>query len=199
MARSGKLWVLLLLSASGHGHGLALVGQNLGEQNLDWSNDEIGRVVALNNGEVVSLGGKKCMEGSRLFFDVDDRDAFDIDEPVHVGVEFYLRATDSKIILKYEQNGKAESARAAEVPAYSSGSHVKRMVFLLDRARFANRGWFGTDFSIELDVADAHKYPSKKMTICDIAVNRSYATRRPVSYGQIALQTFDETGCHLAA
>src|SRR5687768_6920155 len=98
----------------------------------------------MNNGQVAPLDGKQCLEGSNFLFDVDDRYAFDLDETIQVEIEFYLRATSSKVEVRYERNADAEVGRTAQIPAYKTGSHFYKHTFALDRARFANRGWFGT-------------------------------------------------------
>src|SRR5689334_1353578 len=104
---------------------------------------------AFEPGQVVTLDGKQCLEGSSFYFDVDEHYAFDIDETVQLEVELYQRGKDAVVEAAYERNGAAEVKKAVEIPAYRNGTHVYKLEFVLDRARFANRSLFGTDFSIE--------------------------------------------------
>jgi len=189
-----SLGVFFFLSAAAHGHGFGIFG----ERPLDWRTDQIARVVAKSNGrdagQLVTLDGKQCLEGTGFAFDVDDRYVFDIDETVQLEVEFYQHATDSKVEIKYERNGEAEATKTAQIPAYQTGSHAYKQTFALDRARFANRGWFSTDFSIGINDSEAYKDKILKITVCNVSLKRSYATAIPKSYGQIALEVLDETG-----
>ena len=70
--RFREFGVFLFLSATVHGHGFGRLGDQMGEQTVDWRTDQISRAVALSNGQVVSLDGKKCLEGSSFFFNVEE-------------------------------------------------------------------------------------------------------------------------------
>jgi hypothetical protein len=198
---TGLFCVSLLLMASAHGHDYGLWG----EQQIDWHTDQIDRVIAtrissINDvGGMVRLDGKSCLEGSGFSFDVDESYAFDLDETVELEVEFYLGAAESTVEIKYERNGEAETNKVASIPAYKSGSRSYKHSFELDRARFANRNLFNTDFSIGVkvereDYVNPEALRDRKLAICDVALNRSHATPTPLSYGQLALEVLDETG-----
>jgi hypothetical protein len=140
-------------------------------------------------GRLIALDGEKCLEGS----------GFSFDETVHVDVGFYLGTKSSKVQVRYERNGEAEATQAAQIPAYQAGPHVYHHTFALDRARFANRSLFNTDFSIVLDPdkteSDANPGMSdQEITICSVSLRRTHKTPVPQSYGRIALKVFDETG-----
>lgn len=179
--------VLLFLSAAAHGHWVA----NVPPQLLDWHNDQINRVVAGRGGQLVGLDGTRCLEGGSFLFGVDDRYAFDIDETVQMEVEFYRHAKAAAVEVSYEKNGEAETTVKGEIPAYQDGERTYKATFSLERARFANRGFFLTDFSIGLSADDTSK---QEITICSISLKRSYATVVPKAFGNIALEVADETG-----
>jgi len=175
------------LSATAYGHWVA----NVPSQLMDWQTDQISRVVAEGNGQLSGLDGKKCLEGSSFLFDVDDRYAFDIDETVQVEVEFYRHAKAAAVEVSYEKNGEAEAKIKDQIPAYKDGKRTYKATFPLERARFAGRGLFRTDFSIRLGADDAGE---QGITICSISLRRSYATVVPKAFGNIALEVADETG-----
>src|SRR5262245_6121273 len=74
------LGIHLFLSAATHAHGIP----NVGDHPVDWHTDQILRTMTFSGdrevGRVVTLDGKKCLEGRTFSFDVDDQYAFDIDE-----------------------------------------------------------------------------------------------------------------------
>ena len=192
-------YVLLFVSTVSHAHDFGLIG----EVAVDWHTEQISRVVAsrINDwsdvGGVVTREGKQCLEGSGFSFDVDEQYAFDLDETVELEVEFRLQETTSYIAVKYERNGEAETAKPAKIPAYQSGSRIYKQTFILDRARFANRSLFNTDFSIGPDWAELSSnsgLTNQTITICNISLKRSYTTPMPKAYGRIALEVRDETG-----
>lgn len=198
-ARFTGSWVIPFLTfsflgAAAHGHGIP----NMGDQPVDWHTDQIIRTMTFSvhdprdAGRVVTLNGKKCLEGSFFSFDIDDRFAFDIDESVQVEVEFRKQREAVAPLLSYEKNGAAEAAVRGEVPAYQDGPLTHKVTFALGRARFANRGLLLTDFAIG---SGSHFFSSKKtMTICGISINRSYTTMAPRAVGNIAIEVRDETG-----
>ena len=160
-------------------------------QLLDWKTDQIDRVVAGGNGRLVGLDGKVCLEGSSFLFDVDDRYAFDIDETIQMEVEFYRHAKSASVEVSYEKNGEAEAKVKGQIPAFKDGERTYTTTFSLERARFANRGFLLTDFSIGLGGDDTGK---QGITICSISLKRSYATVVPKEFGNIVLEVVDETG-----
>src|SRR5688572_9050941 len=107
--------LLLILAPSivdaheGHHRGIP----NMGDHPVDWHTDQIARTLTFSGdreiGRVVTLEGKQCLEGRTFSFDVDDRYAFDIDEPVQVEVEFYQGREAAVPEVTYEKNGEAET------------------------------------------------------------------------------------------
>lgn len=190
----------LLCSTLAHGHVTGVRGRQLGQQLVDWRTDQITRVVgggshlSVTASQVVTLDGKQCLEGLGFYFDVDDRYAFDIDEPVQLEVEFYQRTSDSRADIAYERNGQAESRESAQIPAYRAGSHAYTKTFMLDRARFANRTLFHSDFSIEANGAGSSSSEEPMITVCGVKLKRSHTTVTPEKFGRIALEVLDETG-----
>lgn len=190
----------LFSSAVVHGHEYMNRGRQLGEQRVDWRTGQITRVVgggshgSVIGGQVVTLEGKQCLEGLSFYFDVDDRYAFDIDEAVRLEVEFYQHTTDVQAQLAYERNGQSESRETASIPAHRAGPRAYKKTFMLDRARFANRSLFGTDFSLNVHGTGASSAEEPTITICDVKLERNNATIIPDRYGRIAIQVLDDTG-----
>ena len=190
----------LMISSITYGHGLGVIG----ELPLNWHTDQITRVTSMtdvfgnyNVGRLDNINGKSCIEGSGFAFDVDERYAFDIDETVQLEVEFYLKETDSKakvVGVEYERNGAATASKAVQIPKYQTGSHTYTRTFILDRARFANRGLFNTDFFIRLSPSDDQNSAFETITICNATLSRSYTTPTPEAYGRIALEVRNEDG-----
>lgn len=186
--------LLLLSSALAHAHELDRRIPFLGEQPMDWHTDQIARTMTFGEevGRVVALDGKRCLEGKSFNFDVDDRFAFDIDETVRVEVEFYQHREAAVPTVSYEKNGEAEAKVRGQIPGYKDGLRAHKVTFALERARFANRGVFMTDFSIAS--GDAAWTSKQTMTICSISLKRSDVAVAPKDFGAIALEVNDETG-----
>lgn len=180
---------LSAISSGADAHGIP----NMGDHPVDWHTDQIVRTMTFSGdreiGRVVTLDGKKCLEGRIFSFDVDDQYAFDIDEPVQVEVEFYQHRETVAPELKYEKNGEAEETLRGEVTGYKGGPRAQKVTFPLERARFANRGLLLTDFSIGLG-----RGGKEKITICNISLKRSYATIVAKDFGDITLEVRDEKG-----
>src|SRR5687768_15242401 len=132
----------LFLCSAAHGHGIP----NMGDQPVNWHTDQIIRTMTFSvfdprdAGRVVTLNGRKCLEGSFFSFDIDDQYAFDIDERVQVEVEFRKRRDAVAPIVTYEKNDAGEVPVRGEIPAYQDGPLTYKETFSLERARFANRG-----------------------------------------------------------
>jgi hypothetical protein len=188
----------LLFSTLAYGHGLGDRGRQLGEEHMDWRTDQIARVFgstwSAEPSQVVALDGKQCLEGHSFSFDVDDRYAFDIDEAVQLEVEFYQKSRDLHADIVYERNGQSESTETAQIPAYRAGSHTYTKTFVLDRARFANRSLFGTDFSIRLNWIQHSNDENPEITVCGVKLKRTYETVLPQRFGRLALEVVDESG-----
>lgn len=184
---------LSVISGGAHAHEIHRGIPNMGDHSVDWRTDQISRTMTFSDdreiGRVVTLDGKKCLEGRNFSFDVDDQYAFDIDEPVQVEVEFYQHREAVLPELNYEKNGEAAETVRGAVAGYKGGPRAQAVTFSLDRARFANRGLLLTDFSIALPAGG-----KERMTICNISLKRSYETVVPKDFGDIAVEVTDETG-----
>lgn len=160
---------------------------------MDWRTEQISRTMTFGDdrevGRMVILDGRKCLEGRSFSFDVDDRYAFDIDEPVQLEVEFYQHREAVTPDVTYEMNGEAETTLRMEIPGYTGGSRTHKAMVTLDRARFANRGLLLTDFSIGLNWASKYK-----ITICGISLKRSHTTVVPKEFGAVEVEITDEAG-----
>ena len=122
-----------------------------GSQILDWHSDEISRVVSFTPygaaGKAVIIEGKNCLQGFQFYFDVLDNFAFDVDESVELAIEFDLATSAKAIRLDFDKNGGESATAFIDLPPLGDERfHVGRIT--LERARFAGRGDFGTDFRI---------------------------------------------------
>ena len=172
---------------------------------VDWSVPGVSRVLASGYGdsfgteawardglpELVEVEGRQCVQGSYFLFDVDDAFAFDIDEAVQV--EFLFDRTRSAgFFISYDQNVVAENMRQIEF--VESDEIWYSHIVSLERARFANRGESGTDFTIAAldgtwfgDPAAEHK-----VVLCGLEIKRSFETPEPESLGRLQLTINDE-------
>lgn len=189
---------LILWFTAAHGHGPGF----LGLQPVDWRTAQIIRVVAHTNGReparTVTLNGKQCVESNGFSFDVDDQFAFDIDEPVQLEVGLHELAEGAAPEARYEKNGESMATVRGQISALKQGAVTHKVSFTLERARFANRGLFLTDFSIGVDSTVGYT-GLRKITICDVSLQRSYATVVPKEFGTVALEVVDETGKNVPA
>ena len=164
----------VLFSTTAFGH--ALFDNPAGSFELDWSNEQVKRTSATgvfntmglrvdNDPQVARVTEEGEVQGIALTFDIDDAFAFDIDETVTVsitldvtGVEFFY--------IAYDRNGGPDGRRTVTVPKDTSGWQTLDVE--LDRARFANRGFAGTDFAIASGIDMA----SQVLTIRDLSFRR---------------------------
>lgn len=170
-----------------------------GSQTLGWQSEDVSRVVSFTPyaaaGEVVAIEGKECLRGYQFYFDVLDTLAFDVDESVDLAVEFDLSTSTDKIRIDYDKNGGASSPILLDLPTQAGDRfNVKQVKF--DRARFAGRGDFSTDFSISAYKAgdSGPRQDKPEITICNVSVTRSFSTVRSGQYGWINLAVKNELG-----
>src|SRR5690349_17911641 len=108
IVRSTLIVLTVLLSAVAYGHEGHHGIPNMGDHPVDWHTDQIIRTMTFSgDGEVarvVTLDGRKCLEGKTFGFAVDDQYAFDIDERIEVAVEFYQHRETAHPQLAYERN-----------------------------------------------------------------------------------------------
>ena len=199
--RVGVLIAALLLTICGRAHDFS--GAH-GTIVIDWSAPNVSRVLASGYGdsfgteawarkglpELVDVDGRRCVDATYLVFDVDDRFAFDIDETVTIEFLFDRRRS-AGFLFSYDQNVEAENLQ--EVAFAESDQDWHRHTLTLERARFANRGESGADFTIAaLDGAwfgDAEA--DHRIVLCDLRISRSHDTAAPNAYGEFGLEVSD--------
>jgi hypothetical protein len=176
-----------------------------GTVTVDWTAPNIRRVLSSGYGdsfgteawarkgfpELVEVEGRQCVEGSYFLFDVNDDYAFDIDETVTVELLFD-RSQSEGLFISYDQNVIAENISEISFP--DSGDRWHSQVITLERARFANRGESGSDFTIAAPDGTWFGDPeaNHKIVLCDLSVKRSNETVEPAEFGQLRLVINDE-------
>jgi len=182
------------LQSNAYTHGIGARGSQI----LNWHSEDISRVVSFTPydaaGKVVSIKGKQCLQGYQFYFDVLDNLAFNLDESIELLIEFDLATSTKDIRLDYDKNGGASAPTFIYLPVQKDERfHIERV--LLERARFAGRGNFGTDFRLYgHDGGDQPRRDRANATICNISIVRSFSTKRPDNYGWINLTIQNEHG-----
>ena len=181
----------------------------LGRQAIFWDTDpHILRTVATNfdfhgggdfitwrpHGQVQDRDGRSCLVGPHFLFDVDDDFAFDIDETVTLELLFD-RNVSRGFNLSYDHviNPRALSR------TFPSDSQRRwhTEVIKLERARFANRKYEKTDFSI---AAPNSKFPpgsyqhGHEVALCGIKISRENNQRKGTPTGRLRLKVTNERG-----
>ncbi len=204
MSRYGRLFSLLVAAIASQATAHEFVGPH-GTVVIDWSAPNISRVLSSGYGdsfgteawardgfpELVEVEGRQCVQGTYFLFDVDDEFAFDIDETVTI--EFLFdRTRTAGFIISYDQNVVAENIQ--EYAFIESDELWQSRTVSLERARFANRGESGSDFTIAAPDGTWFGDPTAdhKIVLCDINVERSQETRRPAVKGRLRLEIRDE-------
>jgi len=183
-----------------------------GCQLLAWQNEQISRVIAGGHAasthpREIEIDGRKCVVGSKLHFDVRDEFAFDIDETVELHIDFYVGSSAERAVLTYDRsdvapayNGFVDPAAVHEIELSAhNGRPWCTQVFSLERARFANSGFCGTDFSISAhsfgrDTCGSIVLNRHDLIVGGIAIKRTFTTARPSSFGVALIEVVDELG-----
>ena len=176
-----------------------------GTVTVDWAAPNINRVLSSGYGdsfgteswtrkgfpEPVEVDGRQCVKGTYFLFDVDDEFAFDIDETVTIDMLFDRRQS-AGLFISYDQNVASENISEISFPDSNDRWHSQ--VITLDRARFANRGESGSDFTIAAPDGTWFGDPEKNHTIvlCDLSIKRSNETVKSKEFGQFRLTVSDE-------
>lgn len=176
-----------------------------GTVTVDWAAPNISRVLSSGYGdsfgteawarkgfpELVDVEGRQCVEGSYFLFDVDDDFAFDIDETVTIELLFDRRQSEG-LFVSYDQNVVAENVNQLSFPDSNDGWHSQ--VITLERARFANRGESGSDFTIAAPDGTWFGDPeaNHKIVLCGLSIKRSNGTVEPAEFGLFHLVINDE-------
>lgn len=159
---------------------------------LSWKKDRISRVFALGytdlgtNGrgtaEVTTVGSRSCIVGNTVGFDVDDRFAFDIDEPVDLTLIYLPELTTAQaVVVLFDKNG-GDGRGSIEVAPERAGP-LGRSILRLDRARFAGQGAQGIDLAIT--------GRQGVIAICDIVIDRTGTTKTAQAFGRVRLDVKD--------
>ena len=161
---------------------------------VSWQKDRVARVLAVSRSElgtpgtrrmaeVRSLGGRSCLVGSVFAFDVDDRYAFDIDEPVTLTLTYASELT-TPFIVGWDQSG-GEGLGVTDELTPERGEPFPSVTVTLDRARFSGRGVQQTDFAVS---------GRDGIALCDVAIERSGTTEAPTAFGRLVLEVRDGDG-----
>lgn len=162
---------------------------------LEWKTEQIAHAFAFGGrGRDEMLDGKRCLTGGRLYFDVRDGYAFDIDEAVRVDIEFYTAFANTRLVIGH-QRGDAESVELQLPTPEAAGWH--RLSVVLEGARFANAELGGTDFFIA-QAGDVGSEPVSAVSICKLALSRSHSAPTHTT-GRIAIEVTDDQSRATAA
>lgn len=183
--------------ASGHGVEARFV------KVLDWQRPHFKRIMGSNRShlegmrdiwpdiisKVISVDNKSCLYGEFFVLDVDDKYAFDIDEPVELEIT-YASDTTTAFIVGWDKNGGTGGGILNVTPDKSQKFATARLT--LDRARFAGQATRGSDIAISAPESGA-------LVICDLKLVRSNKTVTPTDYGRVKLHFQDEKGLPVPA
>ncbi|MEX2523485.1 MAG: hypothetical protein WD750_00875, partial [Gammaproteobacteria bacterium] len=179
----------------------------LGVTELDWRPDPaIARSLSINYdahagqfliarqppGRVEMVDGRRCLAGSILAFDVNDDVIFDDDARVTLELLFDRSRSDG-FILSYD-HAVAPTSKRIEFTGNEDGRWLRHTV-TLERARFANRKYAGTDLAI---AAPGTTYPisaedSPELVLCDLRLKvDARSPKRPK--GELQLRVLDAGG-----
>jgi hypothetical protein len=177
------LAALLPLQAGAHGNEARMV------EFLDWKSfPNVTRAFGTNRSsfdgtanswfrpQIREIEGDSCVVGELFGFDVDNRYAFDIDEPVELTLKVASQYT-APFVVGWDRNGGTGSGTTQKI-ATDSTQTFQEIKVTLDRARFAGQGTQGSDFAIGAPGG---------MALCDLKVVRSNQTVAPAAAGQFEL------------
>ena len=143
------------------------------------SYSELGLGAYRNEVETRTVGGRQCIAGGLIGFDVDDAYAFDVDEPVTLTLT-YAPALTTPFSVVWEQNGGNSLGRAEVRP--ETGETLQTVSLTLDRARLAGHGTRGIDIAVG---------SRDGLCVCDVEVIRSGTTETPTAFGRVRLLATD--------
>jgi len=165
-----------------------------GEIPLEWQTEQISRVIGGgvkdSSSRIAVIEGKRCIVGNDFSFNVRDNFAFDIDEDVRLKVDFFLPEKNIPAYLAYDKSDNVNAISRIEIPA-KAGVPWRTEEFLLNRARFANRGHFGSDFTLGVR---GEGVDGEELTVCGVSLVRSYSTPVPHDFGTVIIDALDENG-----
>src|SRR5690606_17834747 len=179
----------------------------LGKREIAWKpGPQIARVLSLNfdfhAGDTViswseparleKIAGRDCVVGAHMLFDVNDEFMFDSDETVILELTF--ARPSGGFILSYDQ-AVTPVAREYEFDAAPDTAwHTETL--RLERARFANRKYAGTDFSIaglgsQLDRGGG---ANDEIALCGLKISRAGDAPAKAETGRLELALSDHGG-----
>lgn len=189
LLQSPRILRLTLLAQLGVATAPLVCAHPIGPSGIElqpWRTDQIARAYStIWPGRVVEIGGRRCIEGRALLFDVHDAFAYDIDENVDLTIEFAgVGSTRPDALLIYERNGEGPATKSLELSdATGDGRAIAKL--RLERARFANDGAADSDFTL-ISANGA------ELAINSIRIDRSRTTPEPKALGKITLTVADE-------
>jgi hypothetical protein len=160
---------------------------------IDWNKPHITRVVGLGYPELgleldvahtttKTLGGRSCVVGNVVAFDVDDKYAYDVDEPVTVTLTYAsAETTADPFLVIWDKNG-GDGHGLVEVKP-TPGEPFPQATVTLDRARLAGLGALKTDLAVGARRG--------VVALCDISIARSGTTKAPAPLGAVRIETRD--------
>ena len=160
-------------------------------EELDWPKEHFVRVLAAgrselgvpgsrNPSEKRTVGGRSCVVGPLVAFDVDDQYAYDIDEPVELTLT-YAPALTTPFVVGWDRNG-GDGFAVTEAIEPVPGDRFREVTITLDRARLAGRGIHGTDLAVG---------GRGGVALCDIELVRSGTTTVETAFGRLRLDVQD--------
>ena len=158
---------------------------------LSWKKPHITRVLGASRSELglngskapeqmMTVAGQSCVFGDLFAFDVDDRYAFDIDEPVDVTVTYAPERTQP-FTVAWDKNG-GDGFGMSEAITPEPGATLRKAMVRLDRARFAGLGILKTDLAVGARGGIA---------LCDITIARSGSTKAAAPTGRVHIEVKD--------
>ena len=160
-------------------------------QEVDWpklriahtyglSYSELGLGAYRNEIEMRTVGGRECVEGGVIGFDVDDGYGFDVDESVTLTLT-YATAFTNPFVVVWDQNGGDGLGRTEEIRP-ETGGPLRAITLTLDRARLAGQGTRGIDIAVGSRAG---------LCLCDVEVVRGGTTDAPTAFGRVRLEVTD--------
>ena len=160
-------------------------------QEVDWSKSRIAHTYGLSYSELGlgayrdeiemrTVGGRQCVEGGLIGFDVDDDYGFDVDETVTLTLT-YATAFTNPFVVVWDQNGGDGLGRTEPIQP-ETGGPLRTITLTLDRARLAGQGTRGIDIAVG---------SRSGLCLCDVEVVRDGATDVPTAFGRVRLEVTD--------
>lgn len=135
---------------------------------------------------IVKIDDRVALSAPQLAFDIDDHFAFDIDETVILRLSVDTQTTRD-LWYGYDRNGQV--ATSTHIALDYDPSHRWRTINIeLKRARFANRGYKGTDLVL---ASNGRGWSTAHLVIDDISIVRQPVTPKPQATGRLTLTIVD--------